>query len=162
MSNDIHTEDLVIRRLINASVEQVWDAWTKPDQVMKWWGPKDYTAPSAEIDLREGGKWVFCMRAPENQGGQDSYGGGTYQKIVPHERLEFTQGLTDAEGNPLPAGQLPEGFPTQLHTTLEFKKVKDDLTELVITERGWEPSTIMVFAIAGTHQSVDKLIASLS
>ena len=69
-------EDLVVTRIIDAPIELVWKAWTDPEHVMKWWGPKYYTCPFCQIDLREGGKYIFGMRAPQEQGGQDSYTAG--------------------------------------------------------------------------------------
>src|SRR6185436_20312685 len=64
--------DLVITRMFDAPVELVWKAWTEPEYVMRWWGPKNFTSPSCRIDFREGGKFVFHMRAPKDfQGGQD-------------------------------------------------------------------------------------------
>jgi len=69
-------DDLVVTRIIGAPIELVWKAWTDPEHVMRWWGPKYYTSPSCKIDLREGGTYVFCMRAPVDQGGQDSFTAG--------------------------------------------------------------------------------------
>jgi len=155
-------EDLVVSRVLDAPVEQVWKAWTDPDHVRRWWGPKYYTSPSCKIDLREGGKYVFCMRAPEDQGGQDSYTAGTYTKIVPMQRLEFTQGLADKDGNPIDPAQLgmPPDFPSVIRTTVAFK-AKGNMTELTITEFDWPVSQMYVYSYAGMQQSMDKLGESL-
>ena len=66
-NQDVKKEDLIVTRIIDAPVEQVWRAWTDPEYVKRWWGPKDYTSPSCKIDLRVGGKYLFSMRAPEDQ-----------------------------------------------------------------------------------------------
>lgn len=155
--------ELVVRRIVDAPLEMVWKAWTDPAIVTRWWGPKDYTSPSAKIDLREGGKYVFCMRAPAEQGGQDSYTAGVYSKIVPLERLEFTQGLSDSEGNPIDPTSIgmPADFPAQIYTTVIFK-AKGRMTELVITEDGWTPGQMYVYSLAGMHQTIDKLADSLA
>lgn len=154
------TTDLIITRIINAPVPTVWKLWTDPELVTKWWGPEDYTSPSAEIDLREGGTYIFCMRAPDAQGGTRSFTSGTYVKITPLERLEFTQNLTDEAGHPLPDDQLPENFAQNVHTVVQFKDI-NGLTELTITESGWTRSLMSVFAYAGMHQSLDKLASCL-
>ncbi len=156
-------EDLVVTRIIDAPVELVWKAWTEPQHVMRWWGPKYYTSPSCQIDLREGGKYLFCMRAPQDQGGQDMYTTGVYTKIVPLERLEFTQSLSDKDGNKIdPAAVgMPPDFPQELHTVLTFRRVRDDMTELTITEYGWTAGQMYVYSLAGMHQCVDKLAESL-
>ena len=156
-------EDLVVSRIIDAPIELVWKAWTDPEHVMKWWGPKYYTSPSCKIDLREGGRYVFCMRAPQNQGGQDSYTAGVFKKIVPMELLEFTQGLSDQDGNPIDPAQagMPPDFPKAIRTVVTFKRFRGDMTELTVTEYAWPASQMMVYSIAGLHQSIDKLIESL-
>ncbi|QNE35898.1 SRPBCC family protein [Leifsonia shinshuensis] len=154
MTNE--TTDIVVRRILNAPVETVWRLWTDPELVTEWWGPQDYTSPSAQVDLREGGSYVFSMLAPDDQGGAESFTGGVYTAIVPHERLEFTQSITDEDGVPLPGDQLPEGFTQNIRTVVEFADV-NGLTELTITESGWSRSLMSVFAYAGMHQSLDKL-----
>jgi uncharacterized protein YndB with AHSA1/START domain len=156
-------EDLVVTRIIDAPIELVWKAWTDPDHVMKWWGPKYYTSPSCKIDLREGGKYVFCMRAPQEQGGQDSYTAGIFKKILPMELLEFTQGMADQDGNPIDPAQagMPPDFPKAIRTVVTFKRFRGDMTELTVTEYAWPASQMMVYSIAGLHQSIDKLIESL-
>ncbi|HSX00585.1 MAG TPA: SRPBCC domain-containing protein, partial [Patescibacteria group bacterium] len=130
-----------------------------------WWGPQDYISPSCEIDLKEGGKFIFCMRAPKEQGGQDSYTAGTYSKIVPLERLEFTQSLADKDGNlvdPVTIG-MPEDFPKETQTTVVFKSIKNDtMTELTIIEKGQQPgSQMFLYALLGLYQTMDKLAESV-
>jgi uncharacterized protein YndB with AHSA1/START domain len=156
-------EDLVVTRIIDAPLEMVWKAWTDPKHVMRWWGPKYYTSPSCKIDLREGGKFLFCMHAPKEQGGQDSYTAGVYQKIVPMERLVFTQSLADTDGNRIDPAQLgmPPDFPREIRTEVVFK-AKGTMTELTITEYDWPVSQMYVYSLAGMHQSIDKLAASLA
>ncbi|GIT81229.1 hypothetical protein LLS1_28980 [Leifsonia sp. LS1] len=155
MTND-ETTNVVVRRILDAPVATVWRLWTDPELVTEWWGPEDYTSESATIDLRVGGAYVFGMRAPEYQGGAVSFTGGVYSAIVPHERLEFTQSITDEDGTPLPDDQLPDGFTQGIRTVVEFRDVRG-LTELTITEHGWRRSLMSVFAYAGMHQSLDKL-----
>ena len=154
----VKKEDLVVTRILDAPLELVWKAWTEPEHVQRWWGPKYYTSPSCKIDLRVGGKFIFAMQAPAEQGGQVSYTSGVYQRIVPMERLEFTQGLSDADGNPIDPAQIgmPADFPKQLHTTVTFR-ARGDMTELTITQTGWTPSQMFVYALAGTQQQTDKL-----
>ena len=158
------THEIVIRRIIDAPPALVWKAWTDPALVQRWWGPKDYVSPGCKIDLRVGGKYVFCMRAPAEQGGQDSYTAGIYSLIAPIERLEFTQGLSDADGNPIDPAQIGmhADFPAEIRTVVEFKSIKSgEMTELVVTEYGWSMGQMAVYSLAGMHQSIDKLIDSL-
>jgi uncharacterized protein YndB with AHSA1/START domain len=169
MENDRPTQttvkqDIVVTRIIDAPVELVWRALTDPKYVMRWWGPKGYTSPSCKIDLREGGKYVFCMRAPEDQGGGDLYSAGMYGKIVPMKRLQFTQSLSDKDGNRIDPAQagMPADFPEEIHTDVILKKAKCDMTELTVTEHDWTMGQMLVYSIAGLHQSIDKLAESLA
>lgn len=164
MTDKTKVQDIVITRIIDAPVAQVWQAWTDPEHVKQWWGPKDYTSPSCQIDLREGGTFLFCMRAPESQGGQDGYTTGEYTKIVPMERLEFTQSLADKDGNVLDPTSigLPADFPKETQTEIIFKKIKDgSMTELTLIEHGRAPGQMYVFALVGLYQTIDKLAESL-
>src|SRR5688500_147272 len=88
--------ELVITRVRDAPRERVWEAWTDPEQMKKWWGPKDFTAPTVEIDLQEGGKYLNCMRSPD---GQDFWSTGVYREIVPMEKLVITDSFADEQGN---------------------------------------------------------------
>ena len=58
---------LKIKRMIDAPRSLVWKALTDPEKIKSWWGPKDFTAPIAKINLRVGGKYLFCMRSPDGQ-----------------------------------------------------------------------------------------------
>ncbi len=156
-------QDLVVTRILDAPVELVWRAWTDPEYVKHWWGPKDYTSPTCEIDLCEGGKFLFCMRAPQYQGGQDSYTVGVYKKIVPMQLLEFTQSLADKDGNRVDPAQvgMPPDFPAEVRTTVTFKP-KGQMTELTVTEYDWPMSQMFVYSYAGMQQCIDKMAADLA
>ena len=71
------TFDVVVTRVLDAPVEEVWKAWSDPTYVMRW-GPAGFTSPSAEMDFRVGGAPLVCMRAPAEYGGQDMYHTWTY------------------------------------------------------------------------------------
>jgi uncharacterized protein YndB with AHSA1/START domain len=91
--------------------------------VKRWWGPKYYTSPSCKIDLREGGRYVFAMQAPPEQGGQVSYSSGVFKKIIPMERLEFTQSLSDQDGSAIDPAQI--GMPPTFResTVVTFRAI---------------------------------------
>jgi uncharacterized protein YndB with AHSA1/START domain len=54
---------MVLTRVFDAPVEQVWNAWRDSEIVKQWWGPLGFTCPVAEMDFREGGTSLVCMRA---------------------------------------------------------------------------------------------------
>lgn len=158
-TDGVKKRDLVITRLFDAPIELVWKAWTDPQHVMRWWGPIGFTSPSCKIDFREGGKFIFCMRAPKDfQGGQDFYTAGVYKKIVPLKLIEFSQGLADKDGNridPTTMG-MPADFPKEIPSALAFKRVGDK-TELTVTEYGWTVGQMLDMSEAGMNQCLDKL-----
>lgn len=156
-------KDLSIVRVLDIPLEMVWKGWTDPRLVQLWWGPANYTSPFCEIDLREGGRYLFCMRAPKEQGGQDFYSTGVYSKIIPMERLEFTQHLSDKDGNPIDPAQvgMPPDFPYEVGFEITFKALDGSRTELTIVERGWTVGHMSNLAEMGMHQSLDKFAASI-
>lgn len=163
-TDDVKKRDLVITRVFDAPIELVWKAWTDPEYVMRWWGPTGFTSPSCKIDFREGGKFVFHMRAPKDfQGGQDFYTSGVYKKIVPLKLIEFSQGLSDKDGNridPTTMG-MPGDFPKEIPSALAFKRVGDK-TELTATEYGWTVGQMRDMSEAGLSQCLDKLAEVLA
>ena len=162
MSAEPKKSDIVLTRLFEAPVEQVWKAWTDPRQVVRWWGPTGFSSPSAEIDFREGGKFVFCMHPPKEFGDNDLYSAGIYKKIVPMELIEFTQWLSDKDGNkidPTTIG-MPADFPEDILSALQFKPVGDK-TELTAIEYGWTEGQMRDMSKAGLEQCLDKLAESL-
>ncbi len=56
---------MILERLINATPQAVWRAWTDPTMLPKWFGPAGYSCKTKEIDLRTGGLWRFDMIGPD-------------------------------------------------------------------------------------------------
>jgi uncharacterized protein YndB with AHSA1/START domain len=80
--------ELVIERVFNAPRDLVFKAWTDPDHIAKWFGPRDHPAREVNVDVRPGGQWRGCLRSTET--GNDLWLGGVYREVVPPERLVFT------------------------------------------------------------------------
>jgi uncharacterized protein YndB with AHSA1/START domain len=87
---------LVLTRMLDAPRELVFQAWTHPKHLVRWWGPTDFTLPHCEQDFRVGGNYRFCMRAPD---GSDHWVRGEYTYFDPPSRLVFTWLREDAEGD---------------------------------------------------------------
>lgn len=161
MADDNMTDtkhDLVVTRIFDAPIEQVWHAWTDPEHVMQWWGPTGFTSPLARIDFREGGTSLVCMRSPE---GQDLYNTWTYRKIVPMRRIEFVQNFSDKDGkkvDPVEMG-MPPGIPLDVRHVVTFEAVGDDKTEMAVTEYGYTSDQIVEISKAGLEQCLDKMAA---
>ena len=88
--------ELVITRQFNAPRCLVFEAWTKPEHVMHWWGLSSMTMSVCEIDLRPGGAYRFVLRDADG----NEYGfGGKYYEIMPPERLVYTDGFEGLPGH---------------------------------------------------------------
>ncbi len=153
------THDAVIERVFNAPRELVWKAWTDPEQVMRWWGPKAWTSPIAKIDLRVGGKYLFSMKTTE---GEIYYSTGTYQEVTPMDKLVFTDSFSDESGNIISPTQvgMSENFPEVLLITLTFEDVPNG-TRMTLRHSGMPVGGEREMTEAGWQESLDKLEATL-
>ena len=89
-------QTLTITRVFNAPRSLVFQAWTQCERMRHWWGPKGFTVPFCEIDLRPGGMSRFDMRSPE---GKDFWSQGIYREVVEPERIVVTDSFADEQGN---------------------------------------------------------------
>jgi uncharacterized protein YndB with AHSA1/START domain len=104
------SEDQVLRleRLIAASPERVFDLWTDPDLLVKWWGPEGFDVPAHALDVRPGGQWRTTMRSPEGKLHRVS---GIYRTIDKPRRLVFTWAWDQDDGS--------RGHETEVTVTFE-------------------------------------------
>jgi uncharacterized protein YndB with AHSA1/START domain len=79
---------VVVTRMFDAPRELVFEALTKPEHLSHWWGPRGFTLPVCENDVRPGGAYRFINRAPN---GNEYPFKGVYREVVPPEKLVFTQ-----------------------------------------------------------------------
>jgi uncharacterized protein YndB with AHSA1/START domain len=59
--------ELVITRILEAPRALVFKAWTEPERLAQWWGPRGFSLPACQLDLRPGGAYRFHMRSPEGR-----------------------------------------------------------------------------------------------
>jgi len=98
LKNDTANDnELLITHLFKAPRSLVFQAWTTPEHLGRWSGPKGFTTPHHSMDLREGGQFRACLRAPD---GTDHWVQGEYREIVEPERLVFTHGWLGPDGKP--------------------------------------------------------------
>jgi uncharacterized protein YndB with AHSA1/START domain len=88
--------ELLITRVFDAPRALVFKAWSQPEHLARWWGPKGFTLIACEMDVRPGGAWFRRMRSPE---GIEYIKRGIYREIVAPERLVFTYVDEDADGS---------------------------------------------------------------
>lgn len=89
--------DLLITRVFHAPRELLFAAWTEPDQIAAWMGPKGFTAHSVTGDPVPGGGFRSAIRSDEHG---ELWSSGTYREVVPPERLVFTWGWEEPPGTP--------------------------------------------------------------
>jgi uncharacterized protein YndB with AHSA1/START domain len=81
--------EIVISRVVDAPRELVWQAWTDPQHVVKWWGPRGFSTTIKKMDFRVGGVWEHVMRGPD---GVNYPNKSTFKEIVPLERIVYAHG----------------------------------------------------------------------
>jgi uncharacterized protein YndB with AHSA1/START domain len=124
--------EIEISRTFNAPRALVWKAWTDPQHIMQWWGPKGFNNSSCESDLRVGGAFHLDMCAPD---GNTYPCVGTFLEIVEPERIVYDS--TADESHPCGAGLPPRSLVTitfaehgdkttlTLHTRFESEARRD-------------------------------------
>jgi uncharacterized protein YndB with AHSA1/START domain len=142
-------QELVLTRVFDGPRELVFKVWTDPKHVAQWWGPKGFTNPVCELDLRPGGAILIHMRGPD---GTVYPMTGVYQEVVRPERLVFTSGALDADGNPL------FEVLTTVTFTEESGKTKQILKARVI-KRTAQAAPYLAGMEAGWTQSLERLAA---
>lgn len=159
---------VVATRVFDAPVERVWSAWADPADVRRWWGAPGFTVPRADIDFRVGGTALLCMSSPDYG---DLYNTWHYERIVPHERIEFVLKFTDVEGVPLNprAVGIPPGVPAEVpHVVLfrtlaaeptEMPRTEMPRTELTVTEYGYTAQQAAEISRIGLEHCLDKMTA---
>ncbi|MEA2415096.1 MAG: hypothetical protein QOI58_1753 [Thermoanaerobaculia bacterium] len=90
-----HADDFVITREFDAPRDLVFKAWTEPERLAQWWGPKGFTVKVANIDLRPGGMFHYGMVGPD---GSEMWGKFIYREITPPERMVFIVSFSDESG----------------------------------------------------------------
>jgi uncharacterized protein YndB with AHSA1/START domain len=86
------SNEILLTRVYDAPLRAVWDAWTIPEQIEKWWGPRGFTLTTHSKDLRAGGTWRYTMHGPD---GVDYPNVTKYLAVEPYHRLVYDHGGND-------------------------------------------------------------------
>ena len=92
-SNEAKNRTLTIKKVFNAPVNLVWNAWTEVEQIVQWWAPQGMKIQVVEHNFTVGGKWKFSMPMPN---GGDFVSEGTYLEIIEHQKI-----VTSADFQPM-------------------------------------------------------------
>ena len=114
----LKTMNLVVSRIIPASAERLFKAWTEPEQLKQWWGPESVTCIAAEVDLRVGGRYRIGNRFPD---GSVLWISGKFERIdAPHKLVYTWQIGTD---------------PREELVTVSFRPTADGQTEVTVVHK---------------------------
>lgn len=87
------TKDFVISRTLDAPRDLVWKAWTDPQHLRQWWGPKGFEVVTCDIDLRPGGVFHYGLKGPD---GSTMWGKWVFREIKAPELLVVVVSFSDA------------------------------------------------------------------
>ena len=120
---------ITVETRINASVSKVWNLWTDPRHIVRWYyASEDWHTPRAENDLRTGGKFMFRMEAKDGSMGFDFT--GEYGKIEPMRRIEYTI----PDGRNVQIFFVPEGDITEVTEIFEAEQTNPP----ELQKKGWQ------------------------
>ncbi|BCW88709.1 hypothetical protein sos41_18510 [Alphaproteobacteria bacterium SO-S41] len=129
----IAARTLVLERILDATPDKVFAAWTTPELLLKWFTPKPYETVKVDQDLRPGGRANITMRSPE---GVEMPNPGIYLEIVPNKKLVFTDAMLE--------GWEPVGGMPFMVATITFEDAPGGKTKYTATAKH--------FSIASTKQ----------
>jgi uncharacterized protein YndB with AHSA1/START domain len=142
---------LEVRRVVRASRQRIFAAWTTPEQFQKWFGPSNISVLHAEADAEEGGNYRIVTTACDTTSSEaqmrQSSVSGTYLKVVPNSLLRFTW--------------RPEWNPTEESVvTVELCDVEGG-TELILRHEGFTTEDSRNRHLQGWTGTLDKLAGYL-
>jgi uncharacterized protein YndB with AHSA1/START domain len=140
--------EIVLTRVFDAPRHMVWDAFTKPELLKRWFGPRGWALVVCEVDLRVGGGFRFVLHGPD---GREMGMRGVYREIVPPERSVHMESFDDYPGeSQVTAVFVDQGGQTTLTATVLYpsKEVRD-----MVIQTGMEH---------GAAESYDKLAELLA
>jgi uncharacterized protein YndB with AHSA1/START domain len=139
--------EITMTRVFAAPAHLVFEAWTNPAQLQRWYGCEDAKLVVCEVDLRVGGTFRFVTRLPD---GQELAMAGTYLEVVPPERLVCTQRLESKPGEAV------------VTTTFVERAGKTTFTSTAIyATRAIRDAVLAAGVVKGSEVALDRLAAML-
>ena len=107
VQKDLDALTMTVTAEFDAPAERLWQIWSDPRQLERWWGPPSHPATVTDHDLSPGGRVAYYMTGPD---GNQYHGWWRVEEVEPPTRLRFEDGFADDEGNPNP--ELPTSVAT--------------------------------------------------
>ncbi|TGK00752.1 ATPase [Leptospira semungkisensis] len=149
VSSNTADRELVTTRIFDAPREKVFEAWTNPEQVVHWWGPRGFTNTIHEMDVRPGGVWKFIMHGPD---GVDYQNLIEYKEVVRPEKLVYSHGSNDD----------PRQFEVSVTFEEEGSKTKLTMHSIFRTAEEFKIKVEKFGAIEGLKGTLDRLEEQLA
>jgi uncharacterized protein YndB with AHSA1/START domain len=97
VTKDLDALTMRITAEFDAGAERVWEMWSDPRQLERWWGPPSFPATFVDHDLTTGGRATYFMTGPD---GNTYHGWWRIEEVNPPHSLRFEDGFADDQGNP--------------------------------------------------------------
>ena len=131
-----------LHRVLSATPERVYRAFTDPDAMAKWLPPHGFTGKVHEMDLRVGGRYRMSFTNFSN--GQSHSFGGTYVELKPNERLRYTDVFDDPN---LPGEMMTTVTLKAVSCGVELRVVQEGIPAMIPVEQcylGWQQSLTLL------------------
>jgi uncharacterized protein YndB with AHSA1/START domain len=121
---------VTIKRTFQAPLQLVWDAWTQPNHIASWWGPKGMNVEVRSHEFKVGGHWKYAMKMPD---GNEFISEGVYSEIDPPHKLVTSANFRPmTEGVELEVLLEAEGESTRftfnvIHPTVEYREQQEKM-----------------------------------
>ena len=143
----------VLERSFDAPHELVWKAWTDPQILARWYGPRVETVVH-RLELKPGGLWLIEMK----WGGKSNYQRVEYTEVAKPERLVWLHASADADWNVIASPMVPN-WPRTLLTTVTFEQT-GKRTKVRLTWVPHKATSAEIACFASAIASMDKGWAS--
>jgi uncharacterized protein YndB with AHSA1/START domain len=89
MATRSKSNTISVTRTYDAPLNAVWEAWTNPEEVAQWWGPRGFSLTTHSHDLRTGGHWHYTMHGPDGTNYENTT---HYLEVAPRQRMVYDHG----------------------------------------------------------------------
>jgi len=145
-------KDFVISRVFDAPRDLVWKAFTEPERMKQWWGPKGFKVVAAKMDLRPGGSYHYGMKSPD---GMTMWGKFIYREVVPNERLVLINSFSDEVGG-ITRHPMSPTWPLELLSVFTFEDAPGGKTRFTIRWSAHNASTEEQKTFDTSHDSMNQ------
>ena len=146
------SKDFVISRVFDAPRDLVWKAFTEPERMKEWWGPKGFTVIVSKMDFRVGGTYLYGMKAPD---GTPMWGKFTYREIAAPERMVVVTSFSDEAGG-ITRHPMAPTWPLQMLSVFTFEEKPGGKTKFTVRWSALEASEEEQKTFDTSHDSMNR------